>query len=67
MKRIKIIQIGMFHEHAIGKIEVLKNRTDLFELVGYVDEREFCTTPRLPNPNKPEFYRTSPNSPSGRR
>ncbi|MBQ7206239.1 MAG: Gfo/Idh/MocA family oxidoreductase [Lentisphaeria bacterium] len=60
MKRIKIIQIGMFHEHAIGKIEVLKNRTDLFELVGYVDEREFCTTPRLPNPNKPEFYRDIP-------
>jgi len=56
MKRIKVIQIGMFHEHAIGKIEVLRNRTDLFELAGYVDERDICTTPRLPNPNKPEFY-----------
>lgn len=46
----------MFHEHAIGKIEVLKQRTDLFDLVGYVDERDFCSSSRLPNPNKPQFY-----------
>ena len=56
MEKVKIIQIGMFHEHAIGKIEVLKQRTDLFDLVGYVDERDFCSSSRLPNPNKPQFY-----------
>lgn len=56
MEKIKVIQIGMFHEHAIGKIEVLKQRTDLFDLIGYVDERDFCNTPRIPNPNKPEYY-----------
>ena len=56
MDKIKVIQTGMFHEHAIGKIEVLKQRSDLFELIGYVDERDFCNTPRIPNPNKPEFY-----------
>ena len=56
MDKIKVIQIGMCHEHAIGKMEVLKQRTDLFDLVGYVDERDFCNTPRLPNPNKPEYY-----------
>ena len=56
MEKIKVIQIGMFHEHAIGKIEVLKQRTDLFDLIGYVDERAFCNTPRIPNPNKPEYY-----------
>ena len=37
MDKIKVIQIGMCHEHAIGKMEVLKQRTDLFDLVGYVD------------------------------
>ena len=36
MDKIKVIQIGMFHEHAIGKIEVLKQRSDLFELIGFV-------------------------------
>lgn len=56
MDKIKVIQIGMFHEHAIGKIEVLKKRTDLFELIGYVDERDICNTPRIPNPNNPAFY-----------
>lgn len=46
----------MFHEHAIGKIEVLKKRTDLFDLIGYVDERDICNTPRILNPNNPAFY-----------
>lgn len=60
MKKIKVIQIGMFHEHAIGKIEVLKQRTDLFDLIGYVDERDICTTPRIANPNRPEYYADVP-------
>lgn len=56
MKKIKIVQIGMCHEHADGKIAVLKRRSDLFELVGYVDERDFSRSPRLPEPYHPEFY-----------
>jgi predicted dehydrogenase len=56
MEKVKVIQIGMFHEHAIGKIEVLKTFTETFELIGYVDERDFCNTPRIPNPNKEDYY-----------
>ena len=50
MEKINIIQIGICHEHAHGKIAVLKNRSDIFNLIGYVDERSFSTTPRIPTP-----------------
>lgn len=56
MEKIKIIQIGMCHEHANGKIEFLKRNSELFDLIGYVDERSFSTTPRMPNPYQPELY-----------
>ena len=39
MKRIKIGQIGVCHEHAAGKIQALRLRPDVFELVGVVDDR----------------------------
>ena len=45
MKRIRIAQIGICHEHAPGKFAVLKKRSDIFDFVGYVDERTFCATP----------------------
>jgi predicted dehydrogenase len=35
MKRIKIAQIGTGHDHAPAAINVLKRRTDLFELIGF--------------------------------
>ena len=56
MEKIKIVQIGMCHEHANGKIEVLKKRSDIFDLIGFVDERSFSTTPRMPTPYQPELY-----------
>lgn len=49
MEKIKIIQIGIRHEHANGKINALKRRPDLFDIVGYVDERDFCRTPNAGN------------------
>ena len=47
MEKLKIIQIGIRHEHAAGKWSTLKKRPDLFDLIGYVDERDFCKTPHL--------------------
>jgi predicted dehydrogenase len=38
MKRIKVAQLGITHEHASGAIEVARRRTDYFELVGVVDD-----------------------------
>ena len=59
MEKIKIIQIGVCHEHAIGKFESLKKLDDVFELIGYVDERSFCKTPcREPNLKRYEGYRS---------
>jgi len=47
MEKVNIIQIGIRHEHAAGKWATLKKRPDLFNLIGYVDERDFCKTPHL--------------------
>jgi len=40
MKKIKIGQIGISHEHAHGKITTLKNMPDVYEIVGVVDDRK---------------------------
>ncbi|MEI8246512.1 MAG: Gfo/Idh/MocA family oxidoreductase [Lentisphaerota bacterium] len=40
MKKIKIGQIGICHEHAAGKIVSLKKLPDIFEIAGVVDDRE---------------------------
>jgi predicted dehydrogenase len=39
MKKIKIGQIGVCHEHASGKINTLRKMPDVFEIVGVVDDR----------------------------
>mgnify|MGYP000970672626 CR=1 FL=1 len=39
MKKIKIGQIGVCHEHAEGKMGTLRKMTDVFEVVGVVDDR----------------------------
>lgn len=39
MKKIKIGQIGVCHEHASGKIKTLRGMPDVFEIVGIVDDR----------------------------
>jgi predicted dehydrogenase len=40
MKKIKIGQIGVCHEHASGKIDTLRKMPDIFEIVGVVDDRK---------------------------
>ena len=40
MKKIKIGQIGITHEHAAGKISTLRKMPDVFEIVGVVDDRQ---------------------------
>lgn len=40
MKKIKIGQIGICHEHASGKINTLRKMPEVFEIVGVVDDRE---------------------------
>jgi len=46
MKKIKIGQLGVCHEHAAGKIKSLRLRPDLFEIVGVADDR-MTTSPRF--------------------
>ena len=45
MKKIRVAQIGILHEHAHGKMDTLRRLTELFEVVGYVDDRDFSVTP----------------------
>ena len=40
MKKIRIAQLGVTHEHAAAVINTLKLREDLFEIVGVVDDTE---------------------------
>ena len=53
MEKVKIIQIGMAHEHASGKIASLKKLGDVFDLLGVVDETGFCATARLASAYSP--------------
>ena len=46
MKKIKIAQIGVSHEHASGKILALEKLPEIFEIAGYVNDLPFNTTPR---------------------
>ena len=43
MKKVRVAQLGITHEHASGKIEVARRRTDYFELVGVVDDSDSGT------------------------
>ncbi|MBQ7177379.1 MAG: Gfo/Idh/MocA family oxidoreductase [Victivallales bacterium] len=45
MEKVNIIQIGVCHEHANGKFATLKKLPGVFNVIGYVDERDFCKTP----------------------
>ena len=39
MKKIKIAQIGVCHEHASGKMNTLRKMSDVYDIVGIVDDR----------------------------
>lgn len=47
MKKIKIGQIGICHEHAAGKIVSMKKMPDVFEIAGVVDDRESSSGARF--------------------
>ena len=42
MKKLKIVQIGLRHEHAAGKMDSLRKLTDIFDIAGVVDEYSFA-------------------------
>ena len=44
MRKLKVIQIGIQHEHAAGKMDTLRKMEDIFEVVGFVDDRSFSKT-----------------------
>ena len=46
-KKLRVVQFGVSHEHADGKLATIKALPDEFELVGVVDDRD-NTTPRYP-------------------
>ena len=54
MKRIKIGQIGVCHEHAGGKIQSLRRLPDVYEIVGIVDDRN-STAAKFPGDNLPLY------------
>ena len=41
MRKLKVIQIGIQHEHAPGKMDSLRKMEDTFDIIGYVDDRSF--------------------------
>lgn len=49
MDRIRIAQIGITPEHANGKMYSLRKLSEVFDIVGYVDDREFSKSPRFGN------------------
>ena len=55
MRKLKVVQIGIRHEHANGKFKTLKSLPDDFELAGMVDEKEFAKTPTYLSPKDATF------------
>lgn len=46
MEKIKVAQLGVYHEHAAGKFAALKKLPDIYEIVGYWNDDTYCKTPR---------------------
>lgn len=55
MRKLKVAQIGIRHEHAKGKFKTVKSLPDDFEQVGLVDEKEFARTPTYLSPKDATF------------
>lgn len=51
MEKIKIAQIGVCHEHASGKITALRRLSELYEIVGVVDDNRSSRTPKFAGEN----------------
>lgn len=54
MNKVKIGQIGICHEHADGKIQTLRRLSEVFEIVGVVDDRA-TASPRFAGDNLEPF------------
>ena len=48
MNKVKIGQIGVCHEHAAAKMRSLRGMSDVYEIVGVVDDR-YSTAAKFPN------------------
>lgn len=42
MEKVKVVQIGLRHEHAAGKMNSLRKLTHVFDIAGVVDEKDFA-------------------------
>ena len=47
MKKLKVLFWGLTHEHAFGKLSTLRNMSEIYEVVGVVDDRESATRPNF--------------------
>ena len=52
-----MIQVGVSHEHALGKFTTLKSMKDTFEVIGVVDDNDFALTPRFIGADEFESYK----------
>ncbi|MBO7147472.1 MAG: Gfo/Idh/MocA family oxidoreductase [Lentisphaeria bacterium] len=59
MKKIRIAQIGITHEHAAGKILSLEKLPEIYEIAGAVNDLEFNHTPRYINEVQ-DYYKKYP-------
>jgi len=55
-KKLKVVQIGIRHEHAPGKILTLKGFPNIFEIAGYVDEADFGYSANFSGSYRPHLY-----------
>lgn len=56
MKKIKIAQVGVTHEHASGKISSLKKLPEIYEIAGYVNDLSFNPLPQHYSDFSPQCY-----------
>jgi ATP-dependent exoDNAse (exonuclease V) beta subunit len=56
-KKFRMIQVGVSHEHALGKYCTLKYMKDSVDLIGVVDDREFARTPHFVKADEFESYK----------
>lgn len=56
MKKIRIAQIGITHEHAQGKLNSLLKASELFDVAGVVDDSANVHTPIFVNPKDFNYY-----------
>ena len=57
MRKLKTLFFGLTHEHAFGKLETVSRMSDVYEIVGVVDDRATATCPHFADhPASPGDY-----------